>query len=92
MAIRRLLIAAPGLLSLLASVAACTTVPAATGVPARTITHAPHTAGPASPAARASPPANRVPAETRRHLAQALEFLHTKRDLRPPKKHGLIPL
>jgi methylmalonyl-CoA carboxyltransferase 12S subunit len=32
------------------------------------------------------------PAETRRHLAQALEFLHTKRDLRPPKKHGLIPL
>jgi len=32
------------------------------------------------------------PAETRRVLAQALEFLHTKRDLRPPKKHGLIPL
>jgi methylmalonyl-CoA carboxyltransferase large subunit len=32
------------------------------------------------------------PADTRRVLAQALEFLHTKRDLRPPKKHGLIPL
>ena len=32
------------------------------------------------------------PAETRRVLAQALEFLHTKRELRPPKKHGLIPL
>ncbi len=32
------------------------------------------------------------PAETRRYLAQALEALHTKRELRPPKKHGLIPL
>jgi methylmalonyl-CoA carboxyltransferase large subunit len=32
------------------------------------------------------------PADTRRHLAQALEYLHTKRDQRPPKKHGLIPL
>jgi methylmalonyl-CoA carboxyltransferase large subunit len=32
------------------------------------------------------------PAETRRALALALEELHTKRDLRPPKKHGLIPL
>ena len=32
------------------------------------------------------------PADTRRALAQALEFLHTKRELRPPKKHGLIPL
>lgn len=32
------------------------------------------------------------PAHTRRVLAQALEFLHTKRELRPPKKHGLIPL
>ncbi|HEY4977946.1 MAG TPA: acyl-CoA carboxylase subunit beta [Candidatus Acidoferrum sp.] len=32
------------------------------------------------------------PAQTRRVLAQALEFLHTKRELRPPKKHGLIPL
>lgn len=32
------------------------------------------------------------PASTRRHLAQALETLHTKRELRPPKKHGLIPL
>jgi methylmalonyl-CoA carboxyltransferase large subunit len=32
------------------------------------------------------------PADTRRHLAQALEFLQAKRELRPPKKHGLIPL
>ncbi len=32
------------------------------------------------------------PADTRRHLAQALEYLKTKRDHRPPKKHGLIPL
>jgi methylmalonyl-CoA carboxyltransferase 12S subunit len=32
------------------------------------------------------------PAETRRYLAMALEALHTKRELRPPKKHGLIPL
>ena len=32
------------------------------------------------------------PADTRRHLAQALEYLHTKRELRPAKKHGLIPL
>jgi methylmalonyl-CoA carboxyltransferase 12S subunit len=32
------------------------------------------------------------PAETRKHLAQALEYLHTKRERRPPKKHGLIPL
>jgi methylmalonyl-CoA carboxyltransferase large subunit len=32
------------------------------------------------------------PANTRRHLAQALEYLETKRDQRPPKKHGLIPL
>jgi methylmalonyl-CoA carboxyltransferase 12S subunit len=32
------------------------------------------------------------PADTRRHLAQALEYLHNKRDQRPPKKHGLIPL
>jgi methylmalonyl-CoA carboxyltransferase large subunit len=32
------------------------------------------------------------PADTRRHLAQALEALHTKRELRPPKKHGLMPL
>ena len=29
------------------------------------------------------------PALTRRHVAQALEYLHTKRELRPPKKHGL---
>jgi len=32
------------------------------------------------------------PADTRRVLAQALEAMHTKRELRPPKKHGLIPL
>jgi methylmalonyl-CoA carboxyltransferase large subunit len=32
------------------------------------------------------------PALTRRHVAQALEYLHTKRELRPPKKHGLMPL
>ena len=32
------------------------------------------------------------PAETRRYVAAALEALHTKRELRPPKKHGLIPL
>jgi methylmalonyl-CoA carboxyltransferase large subunit len=32
------------------------------------------------------------PADTRRHLAQALEYLHAKREVRPPKKHGLIPL
>ena len=32
------------------------------------------------------------PAETRKYLAEALESLHAKRELRPPKKHGLIPL
>jgi methylmalonyl-CoA carboxyltransferase 12S subunit len=32
------------------------------------------------------------PMDTRQYLAQALEALHTKRELRPPKKHGLIPL
>jgi methylmalonyl-CoA carboxyltransferase large subunit len=32
------------------------------------------------------------PAETRRYLVAALEALHTKRELRPAKKHGLIPL
>ncbi|MDR3622024.1 MAG: acyl-CoA carboxylase subunit beta [Paludisphaera borealis] len=32
------------------------------------------------------------PADTRKHLAQALEYLHAKREQRPPKKHGLIPL
>jgi methylmalonyl-CoA carboxyltransferase large subunit len=32
------------------------------------------------------------PAETRKVLAEALESLHTKRELRPGKKHGLIPL
>jgi len=32
------------------------------------------------------------PAATRKHLAQALEYLQNKRETRPPKKHGLIPL
>ncbi|HUA62463.1 MAG TPA: carboxyl transferase domain-containing protein [Verrucomicrobiae bacterium] len=32
------------------------------------------------------------PALTRYHVAKALEYLHTKRELRPPKKHGLMPL
>jgi len=32
------------------------------------------------------------PSQTRRYLCQALEALHTKREFRPPKKHGLIPL
>jgi methylmalonyl-CoA carboxyltransferase large subunit len=32
------------------------------------------------------------PALTRRHVALALEYLQTKRELRPPKKHGLMPL
>jgi len=32
------------------------------------------------------------PADTRRVLAQALEAMRTKREARPPKRHGLIPL
>ena len=32
------------------------------------------------------------PAETRKSLAQALERMCTKREIRPQKKHGLIPL
>ena len=32
------------------------------------------------------------PSETRKYLVDALESLHSKRELRPPKKHGLIPL
>ncbi len=32
------------------------------------------------------------PGDTRRYLALALETLRNKRDLRPEKKHGLIPL
>src|SRR5208337_102815 len=32
------------------------------------------------------------PSTTRHHVAQVMEYLHTKRELRPPKKHGLIPL
>ncbi|MEM7681008.1 MAG: acyl-CoA carboxylase subunit beta [Planctomycetota bacterium] len=33
-----------------------------------------------------------APRETRRYLAQALETLANKREVRPAKKHGLIPL
>lgn len=33
-----------------------------------------------------------APAETRIHIARTLEVLQTKRELRPNKKHGLIPL
>lgn len=32
------------------------------------------------------------PADTRKVLAQSLEYLATKRELRPAKKHGLVPL
>jgi len=32
------------------------------------------------------------PADTRKALVSALESLHAKRELRPAKKHGLIPL
>jgi methylmalonyl-CoA carboxyltransferase 12S subunit len=32
------------------------------------------------------------PADTRKYVAQALESLHAKQELRPAKKHGLIPL
>jgi methylmalonyl-CoA carboxyltransferase large subunit len=32
------------------------------------------------------------PADTRKYIARALEALHSKRELRPQKKHGLIPL
>lgn len=32
------------------------------------------------------------PADTRRHIARSLEMLAGKRDMRPAKKHGLIPL
>jgi methylmalonyl-CoA carboxyltransferase large subunit len=32
------------------------------------------------------------PAETRRYIATALETMRTKRELRPEKKHGLMPL
>jgi len=32
------------------------------------------------------------PAETRRYLAMSLDILHSKREFRPQKKHGLIPL
>jgi methylmalonyl-CoA carboxyltransferase large subunit len=33
-----------------------------------------------------------APSETRPYLAAALSVLETKRELRPPKKHGLMPL
>jgi methylmalonyl-CoA carboxyltransferase large subunit len=32
------------------------------------------------------------PQETRRYISLALEALRTKRDIRPPKKHGLVPM
>ncbi len=32
------------------------------------------------------------PKETRRYISLALEALRTKRDTRPPKKHGLVPM
>ena len=32
------------------------------------------------------------PAETRVYIAQSLQILKAKRELRPQKKHGLIPL
>ena len=32
------------------------------------------------------------PAETRRYVARSLAYLRTKRELRPEKKHGLMPL
>jgi len=32
------------------------------------------------------------PAKTRGYLAEALDSLSSKRDWRPQKKHGLIPL
>jgi methylmalonyl-CoA carboxyltransferase 12S subunit len=32
------------------------------------------------------------PAYTRKYVARALEYLHTKRELRPGKKHGLMPM
>ncbi|HOE96660.1 MAG TPA: carboxyl transferase domain-containing protein [Candidatus Sumerlaeota bacterium] len=32
------------------------------------------------------------PRETRRYIAMSLRALQSKRDLRPPKKHGLMPL
>ncbi len=32
------------------------------------------------------------PSKTRHHIAQVMEYLHTKRELRPAKKHGLMPL
>jgi methylmalonyl-CoA carboxyltransferase large subunit len=32
------------------------------------------------------------PGDTRAFIARAIETLHSKRELRPEKKHGLIPL
>jgi methylmalonyl-CoA carboxyltransferase large subunit len=32
------------------------------------------------------------PADTRKYIAQSIEYLLTKRELRPAKKHGLMPL
>ena len=50
---RRLLIALPGLLALLAPLAACTTVPASTGTPVRTVQRVAHTASASSLPVRA---------------------------------------
>ena len=33
-----------------------------------------------------------VPEETRIYIAQSLQILKSKREIRPQKKHGLIPL
>jgi methylmalonyl-CoA carboxyltransferase large subunit len=32
------------------------------------------------------------PKDTRRYISLALEALRNKRDIRPPKKHGLLPM
>jgi methylmalonyl-CoA carboxyltransferase large subunit len=32
------------------------------------------------------------PSHTRKYISQSLEYLHTKRELRPGKKHGLMPM
>ena len=33
-----------------------------------------------------------MPSETRPRLIEALEIMSTKREIRPPKKHGNIPM
>ena len=49
-------------------------------------------ASPYAAAARGHIDALIDPAETRGFITSHLEFLHNKRELRPQKKHGLIPL